>query len=216
MINKSHNTIRLLLIDDHPVLRCGIKQLVGTDPQLQVVAEASDGEQGISLAQQYKPDLVLLDIKMPGISGLETLEQLKLHGLCQQVVILSGSDQEEDVIGALKKGADGYLLKNMEPEAVLTAIHQIVAGKITVTESLTPLLVARLRHSPNHSSATSAALTHREYDILKLIALGLSNKLIARRLMLSENTVKVHVKHVLRKLQLKSRVEAAIWFLQKE
>ncbi|WP_413723280.1 two-component system response regulator NarL [Sodalis sp. RH23] len=204
----------ILLIDDHPMLRSGVRALIGMDPGLKVVAEAANGEQGVLLAETLDPDLILLDLKMPGMSGLDTLDCLRRLPLSGRIVVFSVSNHQDDVITALKRGADGYLLKDMEPEDLLAAIRQAAAGRMVLSEALMPVLAAGLRDDRPGGARDSGQLTPRERDILKLIAHGLPNKTIARRLDISESTVKVHVKHLLKKMGLKSRVEAAVWALQ--
>lgn len=204
----------LLLIDDHPMLRSGLKQLIAVDERLQVVAEAGNGIDGLTLAQLHDPDLILLDLNMPGLNGLDTLTQLREIALSGRVVVFSVSDNEEDVISALKRGADGYLLKDMEPEDLLKALHQAAAGQIVLSEALTPILVARLREAQPGQRRDINQLTRREREILQLISDGMTNKAIARKLDISESTVKVHVKYLLKKMNLKSRLEAAVWALQ--
>lgn len=204
----------LLLIDDHPMLRSGLKQLMALDPRLQVVAEAGNGTEGLALAQQHDPDLILLDLNMPGLNGLDVLTQLREMALSGRVVVFSVSDNEEDVVSALKRGTDGYLLKDMEPEALLKALYQAAAGQIVLSEALTPILVARLREAQPARPRDISQLTRRERDILQLISDGMTNKAIARKLAISESTVKVHVKYLLKKMNLKSRLEAAVWALQ--
>lgn len=206
----------IILIDDHPMLRSGVKQLISLEPQLKVIGEASSGQQGIELAEKLDPDLILLDLNMPGMNGLETLDQLRTRTLSGRVVVFSVSNHEDDVISALKRGADGYLLKDMEPEDLLRSLHQAAAGQVVLSEALTPVLAASLRESRPSSERNVQQLTPRECDILKLIAQGLPNKMIARKLMITESTVKVHVKHLLKKMKLKSRVEAAVWVLQEK
>lgn len=204
----------LLLIDDHPMLRNGLKQLIALDETLQVVAEAGNGFDGVVLAEQHDPDLILLDLNMPGLNGLDTLSRLREISLSGRVVVFSVSDHEEDVVSALKRGADGYLLKDMEPEALLKALHQAAAGQTVLSEALTPILVARLREDRPAPARDINQLTRRERDILQLISAGMTNKAIARKLAISESTVKVHVKYLLKKMNLKSRLEAAVWALQ--
>jgi len=204
----------LLLIDDHPMLRSGLKQLIALDERLQVVAEAGNGIDGLTLAQLHDPDLILLDLNMPGLNGLDTLTQLREIALSGRVVVFSVSDNEEDVISALKRGADGYLLKDMEPEDLLKALHHAAAGQIVLSEALTPILVARLREAQPGQTRDINQLTRREREILQLISDGMTNKAIARKLDISESTVKVHVKYLLKKMNLKSRLEAAVWALQ--
>ena len=196
----------ILLIDDHPMLRTGVKQLISMAPDIQVIGEASNGEQGIAMAESLDPDLILLDLNMPGMNGLETLDKLREKSLSGRVVVFSVSNHEEDVVTALKRGADGYLLKDMEPEDLLKALQQAAAGEM--------VLAASLRANRATSDRDISQLTPRERDILKLIAQGLPNKMIARRLDITESTVKVHVKHMLKKMKLKSRVEAAVWVHQ--
>ncbi|EGI41345.1 nitrate/nitrite response regulator protein NarL [Escherichia coli TA280] len=212
MSNQEPATI--LLIDDHPMLRTGVKQLISMAPDITVVGEASNGEQGIELAESLDPDLILLDLNMPGMNGLETLDKLREKSLSGRIVVFSVSNHEEDVVTALKRGADGYLLKDMEPEDLLKALHQAAAGEMVLSEALTPVLAASLRANRATTERDVNQLTPRERDILKLIAQGLPNKMIARRLDITESTVKVHVKHMLKKMKLKSRVEAAVWVHQ--
>lgn len=218
MTNEMPNddSATLLLIDDHPMLRNGVKQLLSMVPGLRVVGEASDGEQGVILAAELDPDLILLDLNMPGMNGLETLVRLREKALSGRVVVFSVSDHEDDVVSALKNGADGYLLKDMEPEDLLASLHQAASGKMVLSETLMPILAASLRENRQGSDRSIQQLAPRERDILKLLAQGLANKVIARKLSITESTVKVHVKHLLKKMKLKSRVEAAVWVLQEK
>ncbi|EOX2806257.1 two-component system response regulator NarL [Proteus mirabilis] len=204
----------ILLIDDHPMLRNGVKQLLSLDTTLTVVGEAGDGIQGVKLAEELDPDLILLDLNMPGMNGFETLDQLRLRSLSGRIVVFSVQNYSDDLITALKRGADGYLLKDMEPEELLAALKQAAAGKMVVSPTLTPILAQSLREDRSESERDIDQLTPRERDILKLIAQGLSNKMIARKLDITESTVKVHVKHLLKKMKLKSRVEVAVWVHQ--
>ncbi|KGT93370.1 transcriptional regulator NarL [Erwinia typographi] len=204
----------ILLIDDHPMLRNGVKQLIELDDRLQVVAEAGNGAQGVALAGEYDPDLILLDLNMPGMNGLDTLVQLRTIELSGRIVVFSVSNHEDDVVNALKRGADGYLLKDMEPEELLKSLHLAAAGQMVLSETLTNVLVASLRETRPGEERDIEQLTRRERDILRLIAQGMTNKAIARKLSITESTVKVHVKHLLKKMKLKSRVEAAVWALQ--
>ncbi|WP_422386031.1 two-component system response regulator NarL [Izhakiella australiensis] len=206
----------LLLIDDHPMLRRGICQLVSLDPMLKVIAEAGNGPDGVTLAREHDPDLILLDMNMPDYDGLATLRALRQQPLSGRVVMFTVSDLRQDVIAALQQGADGYLLKDMEPEALLAALHQAAAGEMVLSENLVPLLAEQLRTPQVPASLAACALTPREEEILRQLARGLSNKLIARELDISESTVKVHVKHLLQKLGLRSRTEAAVWLLQQK
>lgn len=204
----------VLLIDDHPMLRTGVRQLISMAPDICVIGEAGNGLEGVQLAESLDPDLILLDLNMPGMNGLATLDKLREKPLSGRVVVFSVSNHEEDVVSAFRRGADGYLLKDMEPEELLKALQQAASGEMVLAETLTPVLTASLRANRGSDARDVSQLTPRERDILKLIAQGLPNKSIARRLEITESTVKVHVKHLLRKMKLKSRVEAAVWVLQ--
>lgn len=206
----------ILLIDDHPLLRQGIRQLIEMEVDLEVAGEASNARDGIRLAQELEPDLVLLDLNMPEMDGIEALKAMRELGVASRIVIFTVSDHEEDVVAALRAGADGYLLKDMEPEDMVLQLHQAAVGKMVISDRLTTLLAEALRsQKPQASSRPDYdSLTPREKDILKLIAEGLSNKMIGRRLDISDGTVKVHVKHLLKKLNLRSRVEVAVWAVE--
>ncbi|CND37824.1 DNA-binding response regulator [Yersinia pseudotuberculosis] len=206
----------VLLIDDHPMLRHGIKQLISMAPGLSIAGEASNGAQGVILAAELDPDLIMLDLNMPGMNGLETLDRLRQQPLSGRVVIFTVSDHQDDVISALKRGADGYLLKDMDPEDLLVALYDAAAGQMVLSEALMLILATNLRENRPDTERDINTLTPRERDILKLIAKGLPNKIIARKLMIAENTVKVHVKHLLKKMKLKSRVEAAVWMVHEK
>ena len=202
----------LIAIDDHPLFRKGVADLIGMEASLNMIGEAASGEEGLVLAEELHPDLILLDLNMKGMDGIETLKLLKERVPDARVIMLTVSDNEEDVVAALRAGADGYLLKDMEPEDTLDYLRQAARGKLVISERLTELLAHALRSEGSHpSDVNQAGLTEREEQILSLIAQGLSNKMIARKLDITEGTVKVHVKHLLKKLNLRSRVEAAVW-----
>ncbi len=201
----------ILVIDDHPLMRKGILQLVALENSLRLAGEAGDGQRGLELARQLRPDLILLDLNLRGLSGMDTLRALKAADLDARVIILTVSDSEEDVVAALRLGADGYLLKDMEPEEVLESLKTAARGQIVLGERVAAILADALRHEAQPRPIDSVKLTEREREILSLVAAGHSNKLIARKLKITEGTVKVHVKHLLRKLNLDSRVEAAVW-----
>lgn len=204
----------ILLIDDHPLLRKGVKQLIELDSDLTVVAEASNAHEGLSAAQEHDPDLILLDLNMPEINGIETLKMLRDHNVTSRVIVFTVSDNEEDVVAALKAGADGYLLKDMEPEELLNNLNQAARGKMVISDRLTTLLAEALQNKRTKKGPDISSLTPREKQIIKQISAGLPNKLIARKLSITEGTVKVHVKHLLKKLHLRSRVEVAVWAVQ--
>ena len=203
---------RIVIIDDHPLLRKGIQQLADLSPNIEIVGETDSGELGLVMAWELEPDLVLLDLNMPGMNGLETLTALKQRRPALKVAILTVSDAQEDVIAALRGGADGYLLKDMEPEDLLEKLQELAEGHLVMSPSIAECLALALRTENQSAQELQAKeLTEREREILVHISGGESNKLIARNLHITEATVKVHVKHLLRKLGLKSRVEAAVW-----
>jgi two-component system nitrate/nitrite response regulator NarL len=201
----------VVIVDDHPLFRKGLTQLLATIDGFRLVGEAADGREGLACILRTRPDLLLLDLNMRDMSGLEVLRAIKQADLDTRVVMVTVSDDADDLIAALRAGADGYLLKDMEPEEMVEALRAAAAGRIVVSEALTHLMAAALRQDPRPESVAAAGLTEQEHRILEKIATGLSNKLIARELDIAEGTVKVHVKHLLRKLNLRSRVEAAVW-----
>lgn len=201
----------ILIVDDHPLFRKGVIQLIQAAPEFRFVGEAANGHEGLAMALRLQPDMVLLDLNMKDMSGVEVLKKLKDAGLDARIIMLTVSDQAEDLMAALQAGADGYLLKDMEPEDLIPQLIEAAHGKITISESLTQLLVASLRGKNRPVSPAEAGLTEQESRILDQLVEGKSNKLIARELGIAEGTVKVHVKHLLKKLNLRSRVEAAVW-----
>ncbi len=202
---------RILIIDDHPLFRKGVSQLIAMAPQLELVGEASSGELGVAKAREIDPDLILLDLHMKGMNGIDTLKAIRDAGLDCRVVILTVSDHADDLVAAIRSGADGYLLKDMEPEDLLAAIDQTLNGATVIGERLNGMLARAIRDEATAGQRDSASLTKREQEILQGLAQGLSNKLIARSLDITEATVKVHVKNLLKKLGFRSRLEAAVW-----
>jgi two-component system nitrate/nitrite response regulator NarL len=202
---------RILIIDDHPLFRKGVAQLIAMAPHLQVVGEASNGEQGVAMAKELDPDMILLDLHMTGTGGIETLKAIRDADMDCRVVILTVSDNADDLVAAIRSGADGYLLKDMEPEDLLAAIDEALNGRTVIGERLNGLLAHAIRDEAAAKQRDMAALTDREKEILQGLAQGLSNKLIARNLDITEATVKVHVKNLLKKLGFHSRLEAAVW-----
>lgn len=201
----------ILIVDDHPLFRKGVIQLIQAEPAFHFVGEAASGKEGIQLAHALHPDMILLDLNMKDMNGIEVLKIIKDADLDSRVIMLTVSDHAEDLMAALQAGADGYLLKDMEPEDLMQQLGEAARGKITISETLTQLLVTSLRDKNRPTSLTEAGLTEQEGRILEHLIEGKSNKLIARDIGIAEGTVKVHVKHVLKKLNLRSRVEAAVW-----
>jgi len=202
---------RILIIDDHPLFRKGVVQLIAMAPHLQVVGEASGGEQGVAMARELDPDMILLDLHMTGMDGIQTLKVIRDADMDCRVVILTVSDNADDLVAAIRSGADGYLLKDMEPEDLLRAIDEALNGRTVIGERLNGMLARAIREEATVKQRDSATLTDRETQILQALAQGHANKLIARHLDITDATVKVHVKNLLKKLGFRSRLEAAVW-----
>ncbi len=212
-MSEAH-TESVLIVDDHPLFRRGLVQLLKTVNGFRLLGEAAGGVEGMEMARVLQPDLVLLDLNMRDLGGLDVLRQLRALQCAPRVVMITVSDQGEDVVAALRGGADGYLLKDMEPEEMVAALIKVAAGQVVIPSQLNHLLAAALRDELRPQSYVSAGLTEQEVRILEKISAGLSNKMIGRELAIAEGTVKVHVKHILRKLKLRSRVEAAVWAVE--
>ncbi|MES2019086.1 MAG: response regulator [Pseudomonadota bacterium] len=207
--------IRVLLVDDHSLFRSGIRSLLQRHADFAVVGEAADGVEGIKRAKQLKPDVVLLDLHMPGMSGVETLQLMHQDCPDTAIIMLTVSEESEDLGRAMRAGAQGYLIKNIETDYLLRAIRRAAAGDTVVAEALTGKLVAQLQAGQAERPVSDLdKLTPREKDILACLALGESNKFIARKLDLAESTVKIHVQNVLKKLKLSSRVQAAVYAVE--
>lgn len=202
---------RVLIIDDHPLFRRGVCQLLALDDQYAVVGEAASGREGIELAKQLAPDLILLDLNMKGIDGIETLRTLRDLGIDARIILLTVSNAADDLMAAIRAGADGYILKDNDPEDILRMVSNAMEGQTAISPELTQLLAHALREESASENRSQANLTERELAILKCLATGMSNKLIARELDIMESTVKVHIRNLLKKLKFRSRVEAAVW-----
>lgn len=205
----------ILIIDDHPLFRKGLSQLIQSADDFSIVGEASGGHDGIARALELQPDMILLDLNMKDMSGIDVLKALKTADIDSRVIMLTVSDHAADLIAALRAGADGYLLKDMEPEDLLANIRSAAQGRMTLDDKLTAMLAHALNEENKPKLPSEAGLTEQENKILTHISSGKSNKIIANELNITEGTVKVHVKHLLKKLNLKSRVEAAVWAIQK-
>ncbi len=207
--------MRVLLIDDHALVRRGIEELLRSRG-VQVVASVGSGEEGVRRARELSSDIILLDIRMPGMSGIETLKQLRAGGVDTPVVMLTMSREDADLGAALRGGAQGYLLKDMEPDELVPALEATLHGENVVAAEMVGTLTRIVRGDAGperetpRPAAPFAELTPRELEILDHVAQGLSNKMIARSLEITDGTVKLHVKAILRKLGMRSRVEVAV------
>ena len=207
--------IRILIVDDHTLLRSGIKLALQRHEGFEVVGEAGDGLEGIKRAKQLKPDVVLLDLHMPGTGGLEALRVLVEDVPETQVVMLTVSEDAEDLLETLRAGARGYLLKNIDTEFLLESIQRAARGESVMSPQMAHKLADSLRAPPKESAAVvdvnPGKLSPREREIIVMLAHGASNKEIARVLGLSESTIKIHVQGILRKLNIAKRVQAAVY-----
>jgi len=210
--------IRILIVDDHTLFRSGIRLALQRHEGFDVVGEAGDGLEGIKRAKQLKPDVVLLDLHMPGTSGLEALRVLTEDVPETQVVMLTVSEDAEDLLETLRAGARGYLLKNIDTEFLLESIQRAARGESVMSPQIAHKLADSLRAPPKEqvvvADANSGKLSPREREIIVMLAHGSSNKEIARVLNLSESTIKIHVQGILRKLNIAKRVQAAVYAVE--
>lgn len=202
---------RILLVDDHPMMRRGIRQMLELEDDFIIVGEANHGAEALALLDSLQPDLILLDNNMPQMNGLETLRHLRAQDFAGKVLLFTVSDAEDDIRDALRLDADGYLLKDMEPEPLIQYIRDAMDGVLVISPGLTRVMAQALRSPPRQNEVE---LTERERQVLRSIASGYSNKVIGHKLGITEGTVKVHVKNLLHKLGLRSRVEAAVWAME--
>ncbi|PZU55564.1 MAG: DNA-binding response regulator [Thauera sp.] len=217
-MNSTHSDtpIRILLVDDHTLFRRGLTALLSRDPMLQIVGDAADAGEAQRRAQALQPDVILLDNHLPGVNGVDALPALREAAPAARLIMLTISEDGEDLAAALRAGASGYLLKTMEGEALSRAIHRAMRGEPVVADEMTGKLVEVFRQSAAPAPPTAepapqnGVLSPRETDILRGIARGDSNKVIARDLGIAETTVKIHVQHILRKLGVSSRVQVAV------
>ena len=207
------NKIKTIIVDDEPLARKGLAIRLAEFDDIELVEQCSNGEDAMAFVENEEPDLIILDLNMQGMDGLDILKAMRNKGVTSRIVMLTVSDNDEDVVEAIRSGADGYLLKDMDPEDIVEKVRQATLGKMVISEKLTDILATALRRPNKASENPLSSLTSREQEILKYVAKGLSNKLIARELNISDGTVKVHVKHLLKKLGLRSRVEAAVWMV---
>ncbi|BAN97363.1 luxR family two component transcriptional regulator [Plautia stali symbiont] len=201
----AHPSLSIMIVDDHPLMRRGIRQLLALEPRLEVVAEANNGTE----ARRLAPDVILLDLNMKGMSGLDTLKALRHEGVAACILVLTVSDARSDIYAMMDAGADGYQLKDSEPELLLAQVMRGAQGENVFREVVAEYLATR-----QPSANPFRQLTERELDVLQEVARGLSNKEIAATLHISEETVKVHIRNLLRKLDVRSRVAATVLWLE--
>jgi two-component system nitrate/nitrite response regulator NarL len=218
MTTQSEGPVRLMVVDDHTLFRRGLVALLASDSSLAVIGEASDAGEAVRKAATLQPDVILLDNHLPGATGIQALPGLKDAAPNTRIILLTVSEDAEDLQAALRAGAHGYLLKTIEGDLLAQAIHRAMKGEAVVSPEMTGKLVTAFRAAstpppaePPPAPDPLAQLSAREMQVLEQIALGASNKEIARTLEIAETTVKIHVQHILRKLNLSSRVQAAVF-----
>lgn len=212
------DTIRVLICDDHALFRRGLVMLLEGEEGIEVAAEAEDGEDAVAKATEVAPDVVLMDVRMPKMSGIEATRAIAEAVPTARIVMLTVSDEEEDLYEAVKAGANGYLLKEISIEEVADAVRAVVAGQSLISPSMASKLLAEFNNLARQAQQKVLApkLTDRELQVLKLVAQGLSNREIAQQLFISENTVKNHVRNILEKLHLHSRMEAVVYAVREK
>jgi two-component system NarL family response regulator len=212
--------IRVLIADDQALFRRGLYVVLGTEDHIEVVAEAENGEEAIQKAQELAPDVVLMDVRMPRVNGIEAARTIRAEVPTTKILMLTVSDEEDDLFEAVKAGANGYLLKEISVEEVAEAIRAVVQGQSLISPSMASKLLSEFnaisKRAEEKQQFPAPALTARELEVLKLVAKGMSNREIADELYISENTVKNHVRNILEKLHLHSRMEAVIYAVREK
>ena len=203
------DAIKVLLVDDHQVVRRGLRTFLEIQDDIEVVGEASDGAEGVARAEELKPDVVLMDVRMPGTDGIDALRKLRELTNPARVLIVTSFTEKRTVVPALRAGAAGYVYKDVDPDALAGAIRSVHAGHILLQPEVAGVLLSQ--EAVNSGQGRGGSLTERERDVLGLIADGRSNREIARALVLSEKTVKTHVSNILMKLDVADRTQAALW-----
>lgn len=207
------DTIRILICDDHAVVRRGLRSLIGVNTEMELVGEAADGEEAVSMAKKLKPDVIIMDLIMPRKSGIDATTEIKKKNPDAKILVLTSFSDDNNVFPAIKAGASGYLLKDSSPEELLQAINDVHQGKSSLHPVIAQKVIQEL-HQPSDLPPTEYPLTAREVDVLKYVAQGLSNQNISRKLKIKEGTVRIHVGNILNKLQLANRTQAALYALR--
>jgi NarL family two-component system response regulator LiaR len=205
--------IRVLIVDDHPVVRRGLVSLINTEPGLELAGQAEDGAQAVDLAQSLRPDVILMDLVMPRLGGIEAISRIKQENADARILVVTSFAEDDKVFPAIKSGALGYLLKDAPPEMLVRGVRDVYQGRPSLHPTIARKLIQELEQPPD-LPPTTEPLTQREMAVLRLVARGLTNQDIAEELVISEGTVRFHVSNVLRKLHLANRTQAALYALR--
>jgi DNA-binding NarL/FixJ family response regulator len=212
--------LRVLIVDDHALFRRGLQMVLRQESDIDVVGEAADGHEAVDKAQELMPDVVLMDVRMPGQSGIKATEQIRDNLPHAKILMLTISDEEADLYDAIKAGASGYLLKEISIDEVADAVRSVWAGQSRISPSMASKLLtefaAMSRRAEERQQLPAPRLTDREMEVLKLVAQGMNNRDIAKELFISENTVKNHIRNILEKLHLHSRMEAVVYAVREK
>ena len=202
----------VLLIDDHHISRIGVSQLISCDKTYYLIGETASGREGLEIARSARPDIVLLDLNMKDVDAIDLLKTLREEKIAAYVVVLTVSDAEDDIVASMRCGVSGYLLKDVRPDVLMIKLRQVLNGQIVLDEKIASRLAAAVQKEQTREEALDVQLTEREWQTLQLIAKGMSNRMISQTLAIKEATVKVHVRRLLKKLALRSRLEASAWY----
>jgi DNA-binding NarL/FixJ family response regulator len=218
VVGEESPLVRVLVVDDHALFRHGLLQVLRTAPDIEVVGEARDALSAIELAAEWLPDVVLMDVRMPGMNGIEAARRIRAAQPAVRILMLTESEEEDDLYGAVRAGATGYLLKEVAIDEIADAIRAVASGQALVSPMMTTKLLSEFNALSRRVEEEHDArrLTPRELEVLRLIARGLSNKDIATELVIAENTVRNHVRNILEKLEVRSRVEAAMYAVREK
>ncbi|MFP4641927.1 MAG: response regulator [Chloroflexota bacterium] len=206
--------IKVLLVDDHSLFRSGVKDALSTSERIKVVGEALDGKEGVDLAKELKPDIILMDIRMPRMNGLDATVVIQKELPECSVVILTVSEEDADLFNALRYGAKGYLLKDIPPQDLISSIIHVAEGDVMLTPSMASKMLNEFKYRDKRKEAQEQALSAREIEILQHVAQGSTNKQIAEALFISENTAKVHLRNIMDKLHIRNRAEATSYAIR--
>ncbi|MDI3326984.1 MAG: response regulator transcription factor [Alicyclobacillaceae bacterium] len=206
-------SVGVLLVDDHALFRQGVRTILETSPDLSVVGEAANGKQAVELYPELRPDVVLMDIRMPVMSGLEAIRQLRALDPKAKILILTVSEEDEDLFEAIRAGANGYLLKNVDPDELISSIRKVARGEAVIPGLLAARIMAEFHKESSQDNAVEP-LTGRELEVLGYLSTGASNREIAKQLFISEHTVRNHIQNILGKLHLTNRVQAAAYAIR--